>query len=56
MLICLVVGCQKAELVEKDSPKDGRNAPEEKSESINLTPTIDTKGWEGTIDVGFDFG
>ena len=50
---CLIIGCQKVELSES---KEGRNAQEEQIDSTSVTPTLDAENWEGTIDVGFEFG
>ena len=55
MLICLVVGCQKAELMEDGEPVNGRNAPEERTDTVEVKPSVDAKGWEGSVDVGFEF-
>lgn len=56
MIACVAFGCQKAELVENADPNNGRNATEEKTDTIIVTPSVDTSGWEGSIDVGFGFG
>lgn len=55
MLICLVVGCQKAELMEDREPANGRNAPEERTDTVEVKPSVDANGWEGSVDVGFEF-
>ena len=55
MLICLVVGCQKAELMEDRKPEYGRNAPEERTDTVEVKPSVDANGWEGSVDVGFEF-
>lgn len=55
MLICLVVGCKKAELMEDREPANWRNAPEERTDTVEVKPSVDAKGWEGSVDVGFEF-
>lgn len=56
MALCMTIGCQKAELMEDREPDNGRNATEEKTDTIIVTPSVDANGWEGSIDVGFGFG
>ena len=50
---CMIFSCQKEEL---PSSKEGRSIDEEQQDSASVTPTLDTNGWEGAIDVGFEFG
>ena len=50
--ICILLGCRETE-IEK---ADGRNVQEEQKDSASGTSTFDTNGWEGSIDVGFEFG
>ena len=50
---CLFIGCQKAELQESKQ-KDARSIQEE-MDSVEVKPVIESKGWEGSIDVGFEF-
>ena len=50
--ICILLGCRETE-IEK---ADGRNVQEEQNDSVNVTPTFDAEGWEGSVDVGFVFG
>ena len=48
--ICALLGCRETE-IEKS---DGRNVQEEQNDSASVTPTFDTNGWEGSIDINFD--
>ena len=52
LILLIAVSCQKVELEEQE----GRNVQEEQTDSASVTPTFDTNGWEGSIDVGFEFG
>ena len=53
--IFLAISCQKTEISELER-NEGRNAPEEKTDSTSVTPSFDINGWEGAIDAGFEFG
>ena len=50
--VCILLGCRETEI----DKADGRNVQEEQNDSVNVTPAFDTNGWEGSIDVGFEFG
>ena len=54
--LCAAIGCQKEELMEDREPDYGRNAPEERTDTVEVKPSVDADGWEGSIDVGFEFG
>jgi hypothetical protein len=49
------VGCQKAELVESRND-GGRGTEKEVSDTIDVDVDAVPDGWEGSIDVGFEFG
>ena len=54
MAVFLMVGCQKAELVEKPD-REARSVQTEETDSVTVKPEIDMNGWEGSVDVGFNF-
>ena len=56
MIVCMAIGCKKAELMEDREPDNGRNATEERTDTVDVKPSVDADGWEGSVDVGFEFG
>lgn len=54
LAVCLMMGCQKAELIE-DPEREARSVQTEDTDSVTVKPVIDTKSWEGSVDVGFNF-
>lgn len=54
LAVCLMMGCQKAELIE-DPEKGTRSVQTEDTDSVTVKPEIDMNGWEGSVDVGFNF-
>ena len=62
-VVCMMaLSCQKATLVdempEESLDINGRNSEESEttSDSITITPDINTDGWDTPIDVNFGFG
>ena len=51
--LCAFIGCEKADL-EKPVKKDARSVQTEEVDSV-VKPDVEYKGWEGEINVGFDF-
>ena len=55
LALTAVVGCQKAELVDKNND-GGRGTEQEVSDTIDVDVDAVPEGWAGSIDVGFEFG
>ena len=59
-LLMFPVACQQATLIpdeEMEANEDGRGQNgEAPTDSTTVTPDLDVNGWEGAIDVEFDFG
>lgn len=52
-VLLMALGCQKAELV--DGCKEDSRSSEDVQDSTKVDVDVDAEGWEGSIDVGFEF-